>query len=377
MGDLLLPVYGTNISEGYIRVQSQEFRIRIRFPSEEDKKRMGKGIELPNSPGSFLSCDKQLFDLLQGYGGIVQQRLLLSPNLESFVVELKDIIDRLLRNRTRETLPPLAYYRRLFVEMSGIGMDNLVSIDEDMTKISLQIVDGDGRIHPIKVSFPGDYPRQAPLCTTDLPKELDLVWLPGFSINNVLVQYRELIDSLQETWRVLEDIDQHTFVLEPENRPGCFVSRAITTRRIAISRGCSIQIDVDISQPREICECRFFGSETIIRPLRLKLSQGLGLWDPQNKLPRQNLEAILGLEFPVMTKTNEVEFNSECGICYSFKLQDAIPDRTCDNEQCQRPFHRSCLFHWLKSLPSARQSFHTVFGVCPYCSHPITVQAPT
>ena len=98
-----------------------------------------------------------------------------------------------------------------------------------------------------------------------------------------------------------------------------------------------------------------------------------------------------------------------CGVCYSFKLvggradapEDNAPDKVCDNERygkrggvdgrvmpmcicclcgwfcvasrCGKYFHRACLADWLRALPNSRRSFHTVFGSCPYCEHPISV----
>jgi hypothetical protein len=35
---------------------------------------------------------------------------------------------------------------------------------------------------------------------------------------------------------------------------------------------------------------------------------------------------------------------------------------------------QACLVEWLRVLPSTRQSFGTLFGVCPYCSTQIVVK---
>lgn len=34
----------------------------------------------------------------------------------------------------------------------------------------------------------------------------------------------------------------------------------------------------------------------------------------------------------------------DCGICYSYQLDGAIPDQVCDNPQCAQPFHQICLY---------------------------------
>lgn len=95
-------------------------------------------------------------------------------------------------------------------------------------------------------------------------------------------------------------------------------------------------------------------------------------WD-QAKTPRENLQAILRLEFPSPVSSEKEEFSMECGICYAEELASALPDRICDNTKCARAFHTQCLYEWLKALPTSRSSFNTVFGTCPYCTEALTV----
>ena len=104
----------------------------------------------------------------------------------------------------------------------------------------------------------------------------------------------------------------------------------------------------------------------------------------------------------------------ECAVCYMYDLDGCVPEIACDG--CQKPcanpppapppprptrrpsgittfpcppgggalpsasapsarYHKSCLCEWLRALPSTRQSFNRLFGECPYCSKPITVEA--
>lgn len=62
----------------------------------------------------------------------------------------------------------------------------------------------------------------------------------------------------------------------------------------------------------------------------------------------------------------------ECGVCYTFKLNDELPDKVCEEPRCGRGFHPSCLAEWLHALPETRHSFGTLFGECPYCGTGIT-----
>lgn len=38
------------------------------------------------------------------------------------------------------------------------------------------------------------------------------------------------------------------------------------------------------------------------------------------------------------------DFSMDCGICYAYQLDGAIPDQVCDNSQCGQPFHQICLY---------------------------------
>lgn len=37
-------------------------------------------------------------------------------------------------------------------------------------------------------------------------------------------------------------------------------------------------------------------------------------------------------------------FSVECGICYSYRLDSAIPDQVCNDPRCGQPFHQACLY---------------------------------
>ena len=64
--------------------------------------------------------------------------------------------------------------------------------------------------------------------------------------------------------------------------------------------------------------------------------------------------------------------NAAVGYCY--KLDGKIPDKTCDDLNCARPFHRACLHEWFRGLPDTRQSFDKLFGKCPYCETDLSVK---
>ena len=87
------------------------------------------------------------------------------------------------------------------------------------------------------------------------------------------------------------------------------------------------------------------------------------------------METILQTTFPNSKTSTKEEFQLECGICYSYRLETAVPENICDNSKCNKVFHSVCLTEWLRSIPTTRQSFDVLFGACPYCSTPISIKA--
>lgn len=105
----------------------------------------------------------------------------------------------------------------------------------------------------------------------------------------------------------------------------------------------------------------------MVKPLGIKLSRNIHLWDPENTL-LQNLKDVLEIDFPARAVLEKSDFSMDCGICYAYQLDGAIPDQVCDYSQCGQPFHQICLYEWLRGLQTSRQSFNILFGECPYCS---------
>ena len=51
----------------------------------------------------------------------------------------------------------------------------------------------------------------------------------------------------------------------------------------------------------------------------------------------------------------------ECGICYSYRLESAIPDQMCNDPRCGQPFHQACLYEVRADL----LYFHVVIAEPP------------
>nr|XP_030863901.2 E3 ubiquitin-protein ligase FANCL isoform X12 [Gorilla gorilla gorilla] len=333
---LLLPQNRSKtVYEGFISAQGRDFHLRIVLPED---------LQLKNAR---LLCSWQLRTILSGYHRIVQQRMQHSPDLMSFMMELKMLLEVALKNRQElyALPPPPQFYSSLIEEIGTLGWDKLVYADTCFSTIKLKAEDASGREH---------------LITLKLKAKSSLI--------SIYSQFLAAIESLKAFWDVMDEIDEKTWVLEPEKPP-----RSAAARRIALGNNVSINIEVDPRHPTMLPECFFLGADHVVKPLGIKLSRNIHLWDPENSV-LQNLKDVLEIDFPARAILEKSDFTMDCGICYAYQLDGTIPDQVCDNSQCGQPFHQICLYEWLRGLLTSRQSFNIIFGECPYCSKPITLK---
>uniref|UniRef100_A0A5F9C8P9 FA complementation group L n=1 Tax=Oryctolagus cuniculus TaxID=9986 RepID=A0A5F9C8P9_RABIT len=328
---LLLPQNrAKTVYEGFISAQGRDFHLRILLPED---------LQMKNAR---LLCSWQLKTILNGYHQIVQQRMQHSPDLMSFMMELKMILGVALKNSQEIpvlTSPP-QFYSSLIEEIGTLGWDKLVYVDSCFSTIKLKAEDASGREHLLTLKLKAKYPAESPDCFVDFPVPFPVSWTPQSSLVSIHSQFLAALESLKAFWDVMDEIDEKTWVLEPE-KP----TRSATARRIAI----------------------------VVKPLGIKLSRNIHLWDPENSL-LQNLKDVLEIDFPARATLEKSDFTMDCGICYSYQLGGVIPDQVCDNPQCGQPFHQICLYEWLRGLLTSRQSCNIMFGECPYCSKPITLK---
>nr|XP_024643545.1 E3 ubiquitin-protein ligase FANCL isoform X4 [Macaca nemestrina] len=264
--------------------------------------------------------------------------------------------------------PPPQFYSSLIEEIGTLGWDRLVYVDTCFSTIKLKAEDASGREHLITLKLKAKYPAESPDCFVDFPVPFSASWAPQSSLISIYSQFLAAIESLKAFWDVMDEIDEKTWVLEPEKPP-----RSATARRIALGNNVSINIEVDPRHPTMLPECFFLGADHVVKPLGIKLSRNIHLWDPENSV-LQNLKDVLEIDFPARAILEKSDFTMDCGICYAYQLDGAIPDQVCDNSQCGQPFHQICLYEWLRGLLTSRQSFNIIFGECPYCSKPITLK---
>lgn len=142
------------------------------------------------------------------------------------------------------------------------------------------------------------------------------------------------------------------------------VKRSLEYRYIAVlffspfllfaAKNCSLHIELDPLRPRMLPEFRFMGSDAAIAPIRAQLNSRISEWyavrkenytiflwykslTNQNVLVfrnselslLQNIRNVIQVELPSPMNSKKEEFSAECGICYAYRIGDAIPDKVC------------------------------------------------
>lgn len=358
---LLLPQDKDGLSyDGFITINKQAFRFSIKQP-------IGKLMK-----DSSINCSWRLWSILRGYEQVIKQRLVQSQDLASFLVEFKTLVEKLVKCKQDESQTlSLNIYSSLTKELELIGWDKLTYVNESFDIIKLKTRDSKEREHIVTIHIPEEYPDVLPKCSVDIP---DVFHFKGHNITEgrllecLYHQFCELVHSFEMFWDVVDELDQNCWVLEPEHP-----TKADVARRIAVGSNTSLYIKINPRHPRMLPECRLMGADSVVMNLRENMNKNLQEWDPDKPIV-QNLEALLEKEFPSRQTSKKEDFSVECGICYAYRLDNAIPESVCDDVRCGQPFHTCCLYEWLRALPSSRQSFNIIFGECPYCNKPITVK---
>jgi len=267
-------------------------------------------------------------------------------------------------------------YNLLLSQLNSIGLENVQYMDPKLKSFDISICDSSGRQHSIHIDLP-EGNRIYPLdVTAELPCSI-----PAFSaktdIPTAISSIRGLLNEHHMLFDQLDQLDSHSWVLDPIQP-----TRRHTHRRLALGQHCSLHLEIkDTVNPCNAPDLQLYGAESRIAKWRDALSRNMASWDPSKTL----LENVLKvLELPTLPQKDaafDASADVECGICYAYHLahsdhttpaqttsKDQIPSQICNNDTCGRAFHHRCLYEWLRSVPTTRQSFNVLFGFCPYCN---------
>lgn len=339
---------------GFIEAGQEEYEIRVVYATA--------------APERSFECDNFLAELMVDYRDMIKHRLLNAPDLNTFLSDLKNIVEQVLSTQHKLVLPPPAFYNTVLKHIDEIGWERVVRIDEKLRTLAFNVTDSRDRKHELELHLKPAYPQQPPVCAVDCPRPLELDWSPNSNLASILQQFEALLERFQTHWEVMEDLDENTWVLEPS-----VTSYALSERRIALGNHCSLQLTIDPERPREVPDWHFMGADRVVTPLQDKLNARVQEdWDV-SRLPRENLETIMELEFPEKSETRD-DATVECGICYAYDfegLKPGGPDKVCNT--CGRPFHGVCVLEWFSGMEGLRRSMSTIFGTCPYCAGAMTL----
>eukprot|EP00912_Choanoflagellata_sp_UC4_P001628 UC4_evm1s1043 len=346
---------------GFIQVKDKYFKIRIVFDLDAGPHLMDK---------ANFECDMELRALLYGHEDSVLQRLRSSKDIFTFVTELEDILERVMgKNTSLLDAPEPKIYADLIEELDTLGWDKLDTMGNDFASFTLSAQDSAKRKHFFKIVLSNNYPEDPPLCIVDMPVPFEPIWPPKDKciIRGLYNQFGKVLESLQDFWDVMDRLDSHAKILDPISN-----SRKEVTRRLSLGSNVSITVDVDPRRPNSLPNIRFLGPKSSVAIFRENLRSRCHIWDQSCNII-ENIENTLLHKLPTKEEKCNVEDNIECSICYSYMLDDEVPEVICPQENCAVSFHRSCLLEYIRTMPDHRSSYQTVFGNCPYCDGQISL----
>ena len=212
---------------GYLRVCERDFSLRI-VPA------------CPPTPARLDGC-RALRSTLAGHEAALQQWLRSCTSPDEFLVELRDLLERLLRAQPAPApLTTSSFYEQLMTELDSVGWSALRNISPSFDRLELELLDEAQRAHVLHLSLPSDYPASPPRAEVALPAPFELQWAAEqqrFSVRGAMLQFEAALGRHQLLWDMLDDLDAHTWVLEPQHP-----TRDCVVRRLAIGHHCSLQL---------------------------------------------------------------------------------------------------------------------------------------
>ncbi|CAF0819887.1 unnamed protein product [Brachionus calyciflorus] len=349
--------------KGFIDIFNESYYINLEASMlEEDNK-----IEYIK-----IDCDPALNNLIINIKVILEQRLAKCESIKDFIHELKNLIECNLKKshdeqssqQNIEFLNSIDFYKRVVSEIDRIGWRNLVKVNETFTELVFEYEEN-SRVHEITIILTETFPKIEPMFRTELPTKFSFDWNQNSTLLEVYSQFMADVDSFSTFWDEMKMLDENCWILEPlkPTKTDCH-------RRIKLNAYVSIQIKIDPRNPRELPEIIFLGSEASTETFRDKFESKFNEWNSNISI-LYNLGELLEIKLPNKCEQEEEEIGIECGICYSFLLNNQGPSLYCETQSCNKPFHEQCLHEWLKNSTNCKIYFGFMFGSCPYCSESI------
>ncbi|CAN1191377.1 E3 ubiquitin-protein ligase FANCL, partial [Linum perenne] len=148
-----------------------------------------------------------------------------------------------------------SFCSKVYSEIEEIGWEHLVNFSGDLTFLSFRIVDKNQRVHVVGIQLDETYPKSAPSVSADVPYVFNVKWSMNSRLKDLMLQFSNHFEKLEEFWSTLEDIDNSLYVVNAEQS-----SRSMPFRQIDTGNDCFIMLSIDPRDPKSLPECRFLGS---------------------------------------------------------------------------------------------------------------------
>ncbi|CAJ0639119.1 10746_t:CDS:2 [Entrophospora sp. SA101] len=232
---LVLPLDRDCLSyQGFITIKKCEFFIKILL--DKNNAPALRNAKIYGSP--------EFKQLIFGHDKILKQRLEQCYNINEFFIDLKDLLEHLMIKEKEEVMPPGIYYSSLLSELDKIGWDKLELLDPSLKSLVLRLNHSSGRQHKINITLPFSYPKSPLIIQAEIPSEIQL---------NCIFDLNEEIEKFQEFWSMLDDVDQNTWILEPDKPKRNDLIRRIALADYEIECGICYTYHLESSIPEYSC----------------------------------------------------------------------------------------------------------------------------
>lgn len=322
------------------------------------------------------------FILLETLDFVNQQDINGIQETASDIVTFLDFLEKHISSKARSKLPSnnCDIYKQVLYEYSEFSKYYLNLKDcylaYDLCKITATTVDESNREHKVQIYVDyNDRKNIFEIVEYDLPYERDK-FQKSSNLKMVYNQFVQIVESLQLFFNLMDDFDKSCHILDPIPQ-----NRRYNYRRIWLDETLSIIIKVDPFRLDALPNIIFLGPERIVESYRSTMNKNFENWDPTNYIFSE-IKKLIGLEkFPVKPLDQEKVYGGllvdvgECSICFSYRLEDNLPEIICKNEYCGNCYHIACLYEWLISV-NARRFLSEVVGSCPNCEKNISCPIP-
>uniref|UniRef100_A0A6P7FFJ7 E3 ubiquitin-protein ligase FANCL isoform X2 n=1 Tax=Diabrotica virgifera virgifera TaxID=50390 RepID=A0A6P7FFJ7_DIAVI len=244
----------------------------------------------------------------------------------------------------------------------------------DLSKISITMFDESNREHSVVIRVNYNDRNIFEIVDCDLPCEMEK-FQKSSNLKAVYNQFVEDVERLQLFFNLMEDFDKNCNILDPVPP-----KKRYNFRRIWLGETLSVIITVDPFSLGRMPTIIFLGPERMVETYRMTMNNNLENWDTNNCIFSEILK-LIGLDkFPTKPinegKQDDILLEAgDCSICFSYRLNDKLPEIVCRNQFCDNCYHIDCLYEWLMSVNS-RRFFSEVVGNCPNCEKNISCPIP-